>query len=70
MRPNSVMDVVYPDNQLTLSSPFMGISSDTRALGRKRDSQEDMIERTVQKKNIPVAIDNPYAIALMMERIL
>ena len=69
MRPNSVMDVVYPDNQLTLSSPFMGISSDTRALGRKRDSQEDMIERTVQK-NIPVAIDNPYAIALMMERIL
>ena len=70
MRPNSVMDVVYPDNQLTLSSPFMGISSDTRALGRKRDSQEDMIERTVQKKNIPFAIDNPYAIALMMERIL
>ena len=69
MRPNSVMDVVYPDNQLTLSSPFMGISSDTRALGRKRDPQEDMIERTVQK-NIPVAIDNPYAIALMMERIL
>uniref|UniRef100_F6H814 BZIP domain-containing protein n=1 Tax=Vitis vinifera TaxID=29760 RepID=F6H814_VITVI len=40
MGPSSVMDVIYPDNQVALSSPLMGALSDTQAPGRKRVSQE------------------------------
>ncbi|CBI40894.3 unnamed protein product, partial [Vitis vinifera] len=50
MGPSSVMDVTYPDNQVALSSPLMGALSDTQAPGRKRVSQEDMIEKTVERR--------------------
>ena len=50
MGPSSVMDVTYPDNQVALSSPLMGTLSDTQAPGRKRVSQEDIIEKTVERR--------------------
>ena len=40
---------------------------DTQAPRRKRDSQEDMIEKVVEKKNTPAAVDDPYVVALMVE---
>ena len=45
------------------------ISPETQAPGRKRDSQEDMIEKNVEKKNTPTAVDDPYAVAFMVDTI-
>ena len=42
--------------------------NDTQAPGRKRDSQEDMIEKAIEKKNTPAAVDDPYVVALMVEK--
>ncbi|KGN46071.1 ABSCISIC ACID-INSENSITIVE 5-like protein 2 [Cucumis sativus] len=46
----AVMDVPYVDNQLTLPTPLMGALSDTQASGRKRGAPEDMIEKTVERR--------------------
>lgn len=45
-----VVDVSYHDNQVALSSPGMGTLSDSHTPGRKRVAPEDMIERTVERR--------------------
>ncbi|KAL4280043.1 hypothetical protein GQ457_03G028450 [Hibiscus cannabinus] len=45
-----VMDVSYPENQLALPSPLMGTLSDTQASGRKRGTPEDIVEKTVERR--------------------
>lgn len=46
----AVMDVTYQDNQLALPSPLMGALSDTQTPGRKRGAPEDIIEKTVERR--------------------
>ncbi|XP_048326228.1 ABSCISIC ACID-INSENSITIVE 5-like protein 2 [Ziziphus jujuba] len=46
----AVMDVTYADNQLALPSPLMGALSDTQTPGRKRGPPEDIIEKTVERR--------------------
>ncbi|KAG2672569.1 hypothetical protein I3760_13G047300 [Carya illinoinensis] len=46
----AVMDAAYPENQVALSSPLMGTMSDPQMPGRKRGIPEDMIERTVERR--------------------
>ncbi|KAK3228578.1 hypothetical protein Dsin_000459 [Dipteronia sinensis] len=46
----AVMDVAYPENQVTLSSSLMGTSSDTQTLGRKRGNPDGIIEKTVERR--------------------
>ncbi|KAK9912345.1 hypothetical protein M0R45_036212 [Rubus argutus] len=46
----AVMDVPYPDNQLALPSPLMGTLSDTQTPGRKRGNPEDIVEKTVERR--------------------
>lgn len=46
----AVMDVAYPENQVTLSSSVMGTSSDTQTLGRKRGNPDGIIEKTVERR--------------------
>lgn len=46
----AVMDVPYVDNQLALPAPLMGALSDTQTSGRKRGAPEDMIEKTVERR--------------------
>ncbi|KAJ4720456.1 ABSCISIC ACID-INSENSITIVE 5-like protein 2 [Melia azedarach] len=46
----AVMDVSYPENQVALTSPSMGTLSDTQTLGRKRGTPEEMIEKTVERR--------------------
>lgn len=46
----AVMDVPYVDNQLALPTPLMGALSDTQTSGRKRGAPEDMIEKTVERR--------------------
>ncbi|KAL2641036.1 hypothetical protein AAZV13_06G268500 [Glycine max] len=43
-------DVLYADGQVALSSPVMGTLSDTRRPGRKRGTSEDMVEKTVERR--------------------
>ncbi|KAL4599264.1 hypothetical protein ACB098_11G084000 [Castanea mollissima] len=50
MGAGAVMDVQYPDNQMALTSPLMGTLSDTQIPGRKRGAPEDMIEKTVERR--------------------
>ncbi|KAK8355735.1 hypothetical protein V6Z11_A05G311000 [Gossypium hirsutum] len=45
-----VMDVSYPENQLALPSPLMGTLSDTQTSGRKRGAHEDIVEKTVERR--------------------
>ncbi|XP_039063292.1 ABSCISIC ACID-INSENSITIVE 5-like protein 2 isoform X2 [Hibiscus syriacus] len=45
-----VMDVPYPENQVSLPSPLMGTLSDTQTSGRKRGSPEDIVEKTVERR--------------------
>ncbi|KAL5735257.1 hypothetical protein ACOSP7_033118 [Xanthoceras sorbifolium] len=46
----AVMDVAYPENQVALSSSLMGTSSDTQTLGRKRGPPDEIIEKTVERR--------------------
>lgn len=46
----AVMDVSFPENQVALTSPSMGTLSDPQSLGRKRGAPEDMIEKTVERR--------------------
>ncbi|KAF2309619.1 hypothetical protein GH714_004305 [Hevea brasiliensis] len=48
----AVMDVSYPENQvpLPLPSPLMGTLSDVQTLTRKRGTPEDMMEKTVERR--------------------
>ncbi|XP_050386998.1 ABSCISIC ACID-INSENSITIVE 5-like protein 2 [Argentina anserina] len=45
-----VMDVPYSDNQLGMPSPLMGTLSDTQTPGRKRGNPEDIVEKTVERR--------------------
>ncbi|XP_022990408.1 ABSCISIC ACID-INSENSITIVE 5-like protein 2 [Cucurbita maxima] len=46
----TVMDGPYVDNQLALPTPLIGALSDTQTSGRKRGASEDMIEKTVERR--------------------
>lgn len=50
MAAGAVMDVPYPENQLALTSPLMGTLSDTQTHGRKRGMPEDVVEKTVERR--------------------
>lgn len=50
MAAGAVMDVPYPENQLALTSPLMGTLSDTQTHGRKRGIPEDVVEKTVERR--------------------
>lgn len=45
-----VIDVPYVDNQLALPTPLVGALSDTQTSGRKRGAPEDVIEKTVERR--------------------
>ncbi|GAV66035.1 bZIP_1 domain-containing protein, partial [Cephalotus follicularis] len=46
-----VIDVSFPqDNQVPLPSPLMGTFPDARTPGRKRGNPEDMLEKTVERR--------------------
>ncbi|KAJ1376809.1 Basic-leucine zipper domain [Sesbania bispinosa] len=44
------LDVPFADSQVALSSPLMGTVSDTQTPGRKRSTPEDMMEKTVERR--------------------
>ncbi|CAJ1977985.1 unnamed protein product [Sphenostylis stenocarpa] len=44
------LDVSFADNQVALPSPLMGTVSDTQTPGRKRNTPEDMMEKTVERR--------------------
>ncbi|XP_057453468.1 ABSCISIC ACID-INSENSITIVE 5-like protein 2 [Lotus japonicus] len=44
------LDVSYADNQVALPPPLMGTVSDTQTPGRKRSAPEDMVEKTVERR--------------------
>ncbi|CAL0303606.1 unnamed protein product [Lupinus luteus] len=45
------MDAVpFSDNHLALASPLMGTMSDTQTPGRKRNAPEDMMEKSVERR--------------------
>ncbi|TKY45825.1 ABSCISIC ACID-INSENSITIVE 5 protein 2 [Spatholobus suberectus] len=44
------LDVSFVDSQVALPSPLMGTVSDTQTPGRKRSTPEDMMERTVERR--------------------
>lgn len=46
----SMMDLPYPDNQLALPSPLMGTLSDSQTSGRKRGIHEDVVDRSVERR--------------------
>ncbi|KAM1027164.1 hypothetical protein ACFX2A_040966 [Malus domestica] len=46
----AMMEVPYPDNQVPLPSPLMGALSDTPTPGRKRGNPEDIVEKTVERR--------------------
>ncbi|KAL2337329.1 hypothetical protein Fmac_011775 [Flemingia macrophylla] len=50
MGTGAASDVPYVDGQAALSSPVMGSFSDSRRPGRKRGTSEDMVERTVERR--------------------
>ncbi|CAK7325116.1 unnamed protein product [Dovyalis caffra] len=50
MGAGSMMDVSYPENQVALPPPLMGTLSDAQTPARKRGAPEDMIERTVERR--------------------
>ncbi|GKV39698.1 hypothetical protein SLEP1_g47429 [Rubroshorea leprosula] len=46
----AVMDVSYPENQVAMPPPLMGSLSDTQTSGRKRGTSEDVIEKSVERR--------------------
>ncbi|XP_027342879.1 ABSCISIC ACID-INSENSITIVE 5-like protein 2 [Abrus precatorius] len=46
----ATLDVPYVDGEVALSSPMMGALSDTKKTGRKRGTSEDMVEKTVERR--------------------
>ncbi|KAJ1411606.1 Basic-leucine zipper domain [Sesbania bispinosa] len=44
------LDVPFADSQVALPSPLMGTVSDTQTPGRKRSTPEDMMEKTVERR--------------------
>ncbi|KAK7405675.1 hypothetical protein VNO78_07272 [Psophocarpus tetragonolobus] len=48
--PGASMDVTFADTQVALASPMMGAVSDTQTPGRKRSTPEDMMEKTVERR--------------------
>ncbi|XP_020231878.1 ABSCISIC ACID-INSENSITIVE 5-like protein 2 [Cajanus cajan] len=44
------LDVSFADGQVALPSPLMGTMSDGQTPGRKRSTPEDMIEKTVERR--------------------
>ncbi|KAB1225517.1 ABSCISIC ACID-INSENSITIVE 5-like protein 2 [Morella rubra] len=50
MGTGAVVEVSYSENQVALPSPLMGTLSDTQMPGRKRGVPEDMIEKTVERR--------------------
>lgn len=44
------LDVPFADSQVALPSSLMGTVSDTQTPGRKRSTPEDMIEKTVERR--------------------
>ncbi|KAK7401418.1 hypothetical protein VNO78_12878 [Psophocarpus tetragonolobus] len=50
MGASAASDVSYADGQVALSSPVIGTLSDTRRPGRKRGTSEDMVEKTVERR--------------------
>ncbi|XP_068658930.1 ABSCISIC ACID-INSENSITIVE 5-like protein 2 [Aristolochia californica] len=47
---NPLMDVSYPENQMSISPPLMGTLSDTQTPGRKRVAPGGMGEKTVERR--------------------
>ncbi|XP_044461723.1 ABSCISIC ACID-INSENSITIVE 5-like protein 2 [Mangifera indica] len=50
MGSGAIMDVSFSDNQVSLTSPSMGTLSDIQTLGRKRGTPEEIIEKTVERR--------------------
>ncbi|GMG99521.1 hypothetical protein Nepgr_001361 [Nepenthes gracilis] len=46
----SIMDVSYTENQVPLLSPLMGTLSETRISGRKRIGPEDIVDKSVERR--------------------
>ncbi|XP_068343791.1 ABSCISIC ACID-INSENSITIVE 5-like protein 2 isoform X1 [Pyrus communis] len=46
----AMMEVPYPDNQVAVPSPLMGTLSDTQTPGRKRGNPDDIVEKTVERR--------------------
>lgn len=46
----AVMDATYSENQMALPTPLMGATSDSQTLGRKRGTPEEVIEKTVERR--------------------
>ncbi|XVF00114.1 hypothetical protein REPUB_Repub03eG0257400 [Reevesia pubescens] len=46
----AIMDVSYPENQMSLPSPLMGTLSDTQASGRKRGAPQDVVGKNVERR--------------------
>ncbi|KAG4399423.1 hypothetical protein GLYMA_08G227000v4 [Glycine max] len=44
------LDVSFADNQMAMPSSLMGTMSDTQTPGRKKSTSEDMIEKTVERR--------------------
>uniref|UniRef100_A0A7N0RCZ9 BZIP domain-containing protein n=1 Tax=Kalanchoe fedtschenkoi TaxID=63787 RepID=A0A7N0RCZ9_KALFE len=51
MVPNGVMDVSFPDNQVALSSPIMGMYSDCHTPSRKRNSSIEVVEKSADRRH-------------------
>ncbi|XP_009759591.1 ABSCISIC ACID-INSENSITIVE 5-like protein 2 [Nicotiana sylvestris] len=48
---NPIMDAAYPESQMTMSpTALLGTLSDTQTLGRKRVAPEDVVEKTVERR--------------------
>ncbi|KAJ4835164.1 hypothetical protein Tsubulata_028759 [Turnera subulata] len=50
MGTGAVMDVPYPENHAAIPPPLMGTLSDSQTPARKRGAPEDMIEKTVERR--------------------
>ncbi|XP_061350019.1 ABSCISIC ACID-INSENSITIVE 5-like protein 2 isoform X2 [Gastrolobium bilobum] len=50
MGAGAALDVPYADGQVALPSPMMGTLSDTKRPGRKRGTPEDIVEKTVERR--------------------
>jgi len=50
MGAGAALDVSYADGQVAVPSPMAGAMSDSRTPGRKRSTPEDMMEKTVERR--------------------
>lgn len=50
MGPGASLDVSFADGQVAMPSPMMGTMSDSHTPGRKRTTPEDMMEKTVERR--------------------